>query len=328
MDIGLMLNQSWQVVWRHKFLWLFGFFAGLNGVLFDLLRLFFGAQISSQVSAWWDWAQQPQPVGTLPFDFNLTQADFGRYFMGLVVFLFIVFVVFWIIATIAEAGIIQAVINLERDEPVGVGVSARAGFHWLGRFLAIDAAVFFPWFLIALTAMLIMIVMILAIGYIGINNSGDLSGMFVVLGIGALCLIPLMLLLLPVAWLSFIYRTLAFRDAAVLDHSIRQAVKLTWGVVRKNLGSVALVTLLMMAVQTIGNWAIDLISIPVFAGLAYFGADSVMGTIGGVILTFVTAIVSGVIYAYIATAWTISYRNWVLNSQQSTENSQRLTLDS
>lgn len=320
MDIGLMLKQSWEVVWRHKFLWLFGFFAGLNGLLFELIRLFFGAQLSSQFSSLLDWLQQPQPA-PLPYDFDFTQAELGQYFFWFVVLLFVQFIGFWVIATIAEASIIHTVTHLDHDEPVGLGTSLRAGLRLLGRFLAIDAAVFFPWFLIALTMMLIMIVVVLAIGYLGVNNA-ELNQVLTVLIVAGLCFVPLLLLLIPVAWFSFIYRTLAFRDAVILNHSIRQSIKHTWVIVRANFGTAVLVTLLMMAIQSIGNWIVSLLSLPVFAGLAYLGGDTVLGQMMGVVLTLITAVISGIIYAYIATAWTITYKYWVENGQQLTGNSQ------
>ena len=326
MDIGLMLRQSGEVVWRHKFLWIFGFFAGLNGLLFELVRLFFGAQLAAQFSSLLAWAQQPQPA-PLPSNLDFTQTELGQYFFGFVILLFVQFIGFWMIATIAEASIVHTVSNLEENEATRFGKALRAGLRLLGRFLAIDAAVFFPWFLLALTVMLLMIVVILAIGYLGLNNA-DLEQIFTVLIIATLCFIPLLLLLLPLAWVSFVYRTLAFRDAVVLNHSIRQSIKHTWAVVRANLGTAVLVTLLMMAVKSIGNWIVSLLSLPVYAGLAYLGGESILGHVMGVGVALITAVISGVVYAYVATAWTITYKTWVDNSQQSTGNSQHLTAES
>ncbi len=311
-----MLKQSGQVVWQHKFLWVLGFFAGLNGLLFDLLRLFWGAQFTAQLRALWAWAQQPQPtVATLPFDLNVTEADLAQFSLGFGGMLFVVFIGFWLVATIAEAGIIQAVIDLEREQSVGLGAAVKAGLRWLGRFVAIDAAVFLPWFLLALTIFLIMIVLILAMGYLGFNGA-DLSAVFLLLGVGSLCLIPLILLLLPVAWLSFIYRILAFRDAAWGDHGARRAVKQPWRVVKRHWGTAVLMTLLMVAVQSMGNWIVGLISLPIYGALAYLGAESSVAMLGGVGLVLSRAMFAGIIYAYIAVAWTIAYKYWLTHENE------------
>ena len=253
MDIGLMLKQSWQVVWQHKFLWVLGFFAGLTAVCFDFLRLFFGTRALGQFQELLRWAQAPQPA-PFPIDFNFTDAELARIFIGFVIVFLVVFLGFWVVATVAEAGIIQTAVNLERGEAVGLGTAVRSGFHWLGRFVAIDALVFFPWFLLALCTILLMIVLLLLVGYLGLNQA-ELSSLFAVVGIGLLCVIPLFLLLIPVAWLSFIYRTIAFRDAVLLDHAVRVSVRHTWQVVRRHLSTAVLVTLLMVAGQS--NECID-----------------------------------------------------------------------
>ncbi len=314
MDIGLMLKQAWAVTWQHKFLWVLGFFAGLTGISAGLARLFFGARVSTQFRELLVWAEQPQPA-PFPFSFDYTQADLVRFSIGAVVVALLVFLVFWVVATIAEAGIIQAVVSSEREEPIGLGSSVRAGFRWLGRFVAIDAAVFFPWFILALIIMLIMMVMILLLGYLGLNNA-EFSSVVTVLGIGSLCLIPLFILLLPVAWVSFVYRTIAFRDAMWLDHGVREAIRHTWQVVRGNLGTAVLVALLMMAVQSITGWVIDLLSLPIFGAVAYLGDDSLPGKILGVGLVMVTAVFSGVVYTYVAVAWTLTYKQLTENREQ------------
>lgn len=319
MDIGLMLKQAWQVTWRHKFLWVLGFFAGLTGISVGIARLFFGARVTAVFRELLLWAQQPQPA-PLPFTFDYAEADLARFLIWAIVAAMVVFLGFWVVATIAEAGIIQAVVGAERGETVGLGASVRAGFHWLGRFVAIDAAVFFPWFLLALIIMLLMMVMILLLGYLGLN-SAELSTVFWVLGIGALCLIPLFILLIPVAWLSFVYRTIAFRDAMWLDHGVRDSVRHTWQVVCGHLGTAVLIALLMMAVQSMSGWVIDLLSLPIFGAVAFLGEDSLLGDVLGVGLVLVTAVFSGIVYTYVAVAWTISYKQLTANSQKSTINS-------
>lgn len=318
MDIGWMLKQAWRVTWRHKFLWVLGFFAGLTSISIGIARLFFGARLTPMFRELLGWAQQPQPA-PFPFAFDYTGADLARFSIGAVVVFLVVFLGFWIVATIAEAGIIQAVVSAERGEAVGLGASVRAGFHWLGRFVAIDAAVFFPWFVLALVIMLVLMVMILLIGYLGLNNA-ELSSVVAVLGIGFLCLIPLFILMLPVIWLSFVYRTIAFRDAVWLDNGVRESVRHTWQVVRGNLGTAVLIALLMMAVQSMTGWAIDLLSLPIFGALAFLGEDSLLGDVLGVGLVLGTAVFSGIIYTYVSVAWTITYKQLTENREQLTGN--------
>ena len=318
MDIGLMLKQAWQVTWQHKFLWVPGFFAGLTGLSVAIARLFLGTRVTAIARELLAWAEQPQPA-PFPFTFDYSGADLLRFSIEAVVVFLVIFLLFWVIATIAEASIIQVVVSAERGEAIGLGASLRAGFHWLGRFVAIDAAVFFPWFVLALIIMLVLLVMILLIGYMAFSNV-ELSTMFAVLGIGSLCLIPLFILLLPVAWVSFIYRTIAFRDAVWLDHGVKESVRHTWQVVRGNLGTAVLIALLMVAVQSMAGWVLDLLSLPIFGALAFLGEDSLLRNALGVGVVLVTAVFSGVVYTYVAVAWTISYKQLTENREQLTGN--------
>ncbi len=308
MDIGFLLKRSGQIVWRHKFLWALGFLVSLNGVLLNVGRLIFGAKASALGQELLVWLQQPD-ISTMPLDIDATPQLIGQVTFWSIVLVFVVFIGFWLAATWAEAAVILAVKAVETGEPVGLVSSLRRGYRWLGRFIAIDAVAFFPWFVLALVIMLLLILLTLVIGWQAVNQA-EWSSLALTMGLGMLCLIPLTLLLAPVGWLTLIYRTLAFRDAALLEHDVRGAVRHTWQVIRRQFGLAAATLVVLWAVKTAVSWAVELLFWPVWGLTAVFNLpDPLTWLLNGLIFLLVT-LLEAVLAAYIAVAWTLAYAAW------------------
>ncbi len=308
MDIGFILKRSGQIVWRHKFLWALGFLVSLNGVLLNAGRLLFGAKASALGRELLIWLQQPD-IAAMPLDVDITPQLIGQVTFWSIVLVFVVFIGFWLAATWAEAAVIQAVKAVEADEPVGLTSSLRQGYHWLGRFIAIDAIAFFPWFVLALVIMLLMILLTLVIGWQAVNLA-EWSSLALIMGLGLLCVIPLTLLLVPVGWLTLIYRTLAFRDAALLEHDVRGSIRHTWQVIKRQFGLAAATLVVLWAVKTAVSWATELLFWPVLGLTAVFNLpDPLTWLLNGFIFLLIT-LIEAIFAAYIAVAWTLAYAAW------------------
>ena len=308
MEIGFLLKRSGQIVWQRKFLWVLGFLISLNGVLFNAGRLLFGAELPALGRELLAWRQQPDIAARL-LETTLTPKLMGQITFWSIVLLFVVFIGFWLAATWAEAAVILAVKAVEADEPVSLVSALRQGYRWLGRFIAIDAIAFFPWFILALVILLLMILLMLLIGWQAVNQA-EWRNLVLTMALGALCLIPLTLLLAPVGWLTLIYRSLAFRDAALLEHGARSAVRHTWQVIKRQFGLAAATLAVLWAVKTAVSWATELLFWPVLGLAALFNLpDPLAWLLNGLVFLLVT-LIEAIFAAYIAVAWTLAYAAW------------------
>ncbi len=114
-------------------------------------------------------------------------------------------------------------------------------------------------------------------------------------------------------WLSTKGDRIKLVTYGLIPFSIITGVICALIVQQPDLGTAVLIALLMMAVQSMAGWVVDLLSLPIFGALAYLGEDSLLGDVLGVGLVLVTAIFSGVVYTYVAVAWTISYKQLTEN---------------
>ena len=316
MDFSHLLSRSWHILWRHKFLWALGFLPGVTHVTGALLRLWL-----------MDYAQQdllPIFAGASPEellfaeDLPFVQDLLAEFFRGeaLVVgaiWLFLALVVFWLIYTLAEASLIAAALHLEQEQPITLRQSLSIGWKFVGKFIAIDALVFFPWFVLALAAMLLALIVLL--GSLGLSLQG--AAMESVMGAmtaGFAFVSLLGCLLLPLGFLTMQFRTLAFRDTAVFGGTIRGSVKHTWAVVKNNLASVIILIAIMWGVDYIFGLATSLITLPLGAitAVSYFtGSGTATGSnlirFFSLAVTLLLALPKAMLYSFIGVVWTLAY---------------------
>jgi hypothetical protein len=139
----------------------------------------------------------------------------------------------------------------------------------------------------------------------------------VTLGIFLVCLIPLMCLLIPVMWVVYVVVEQANVALVVENLGITKAISRGWQVVRDNLGSMFVMSLiLILVVGFIGGAVIGLplliVSAPIFIGYANGTAQAIWNgwIISGLFfllyLPFLL-LLSGVIRSYTASAWTLTF---------------------
>jgi hypothetical protein len=319
MNFGYLFGRSGRITWQHKYLWLFGFLFGINGTVATIARFVLGVGIPDRwlrLETWRDWLNGTAALPTL----ELTPGLLGRFTLWSTVWLLVIVLGFWLVVTVAEGSIIGAVHRLESGQTTSTGGALRLGLSYLKRFIAIDAIVFFPWFVIALIMMIGVIILTFTIGYQSLTNATTQS-MLTVAAIGLLCLLSLACLLVPVLMLSVLYRLLAFRDAALLNAGVRQAVRHTWVIIRRHLSSIILVTIFVWGLQLVSGRILSLFSIPLLSLTAVIRATEVMtargvGIVAAIAFLFtLMTLLKSILYTYTATLWTLAYHELVTNYQ-------------
>ncbi|MCC6603925.1 MAG: hypothetical protein IT327_11980 [Anaerolineae bacterium] len=222
------------------------------------------------------------------------------------------FVLVWLVALWAEAGVVTAVTHAD-SQPISLRQSLRWGRQWLGRFLAIDLLVFFPWFVIALLMFLVILVLALVLASFA-SSEPSAGTVLATTGLGLTCLVGLAGLLLPVGLGSLWFRLLTFREAVLHGVAGRTAVRHTWQRIRHNLGDIFVLVVVLWGGQTILLSALNFVTAPLLTWLTSLTTSAtialaVASWLAVTAVTVLTWLLRGILTAIVAIAWTLAYAN-------------------
>ena len=309
MDFLSLFNESWQLVWQRKSLWVLGALLGISDLTATIGRVLLGPLIQdvyANSEAWFlDFVN-----GQLPNPDQFQQ--FAVQLIGWTLGLSAIFLVVWLIVTWADASLITAV-----STNTTFSTSLKTGARLIKRFVAIDALVFLPWFLLALLIMLLFGGVIIGSGLIAVQG-GENTAVTIFL-IGLACVVPLSCLLIPLSYASLIFRLLAFRDAALQNRKAREAIRCTWGNGRKHLGTILILLILIVGGVSLINLLLNWGAVPLSALLTIAqtaGILSVSG-LGAILITCVFLLIilllKAILHALSATIWTLAYQKLSTN---------------
>lgn len=290
MNFGEILSKAWQIIWKHKVLWIFGILAGCasgggsgNGVTYT-----FGSNDFNN-NAW-------RPFN-LYFD-SFAQALPWLFLIFLITLIVVVLVIF--LGTIGRIGLIRG------TQVVDQGVqrltfkevfSSSTPYFW--RVFALNLLI---GFLIVLFIFMLLLIMVL--------------GTVFTLGIGLLCFIPLLCLLVPLSWLVTIWVEQANIAIVVEDLGIIEGLNKGWDIFKKNLGTLLLMGLILLVINLVIGFLLAIpfffVLAPVLMGLS-FGANSDIWLgvwVSGICLVLfipVFLVLYGILTAYTKSVWTLTY---------------------
>lgn len=193
MDFGKLFTRAWQIIWNNKILWLFGFLAsctagtGRGGANFNFSNSFSSSDFSGNLG---------NGSGEIPPFLR----DFGRFMdrgfqgdqatliavaVGVFLFFLLLGILSFIIGNYGRVALIKGVQTAEKDEAkLEFSQLHQMGMAQLGQALLLNF----------LTGLVIALVFIAFFALAAL-------GTVLTLGIGLICLIPLICVLVPVAWL-------------------------------------------------------------------------------------------------------------------------------
>ena len=220
MDFGEVLTKAWQIIWKHKVLWIFGIFAGCSRG---------GGGGGSGGSGWQQSWNQGQPFGSGP------TSDMERFFrqaaqwigdnLWIVVVIVLVVLVLMVLGlflgTMGKIGLIRGTVKADSGaEKLPFRELFRESLPYFWR-------VFLLSFLIGLAFLVIFVPLVL----FGIVTAG----------VGFLCMIPLLCVMVPLAWALSIVIQQANVAIVTENLSIMDGVRRGWQVARNNIGPVLLI---------------------------------------------------------------------------------------
>jgi hypothetical protein len=299
MDLGRVLTHSWEIIWKHKVLWVFGILAALGGQ-------------ASGLGSRFNYSFEAPDTGNLPGQFDRFFADWEQgwqqfindvgvpLLIGFACLAVILAIIFWVVGVYGKIGVIQGVLSAEARRPVSFGAIAKANRLILGPAVGLNLIlVLMP---IAVIILFVIFAIVLAI---------------ITLGIGLLCLLPLVCLIIPIAIAYNVYVEMANIILVSEGKGIRATLTSAWLFFRSQLGPLALMALVLI----VGGLIVGVILAAPFLGIlapafiALIGNDpqAVGPAITTTIVLIVIAIpiylvVGGIITSYVQSAWTLTYK--------------------
>jgi hypothetical protein len=292
MDYGYVLRRAGEIIWKFKVLWIFGILASC-GQAGGAGGSNSGYRFSSQDRVAGSYIQQL---------FSRINPGFIWLLVIIAIIIAIVFVVLAILlSTVGRVGLIQGTLKAERGaNKLTFSELWREGLTYFWRVFGLN-----------LLIGLIILFAVLILAFLGIVLSIGTLGIFLV------CLIPLLCLLIPVAWLVSIIIEQANVALVVENLDIIEAIKKGWHVFINNIGSMLVMGLvLILGVTIIGGFIIGLPLLAIAAPAALGITTGVLENIrNGIILSTVLFLVylpflllfSGILRSYTTSAWTLTY---------------------
>jgi len=292
MDIGNVLSRAWQIIWKHKVLWIFGILVGCSSGGG-------GGSSNFRTSYRQQAPEQFQPL--MRFFENLSEAQIALIVGAIFLTVLVLAILAIFLSTIGRIGLIRGTQQVEGGAlSLAFGELFRGSMPYFWRVFGLNL-------LVGLVSLAVLLPLTLL----------AVLGTVVTFGLGALCFIPLICLLIPLLWFVSVLVEQASIAIVLENLGILDGLRRGWEVVRNNLGTILLMALiLILGIGGIGGFIIALpvaiIVIPAIIG-AMAGTERALG--GGLLIAGLCLvaylpfwlILSGILRAYIESAWTLTY---------------------
>lgn len=286
-NFGEILARAWQIAWRHKVLWIAGIIVSLVGLISAAISLAFNQPFSFMEGT-------PEDMGRSLAPILLSN--------GLTLIFSILSIPISVLAMMVPSlGTIQA----EKGNPRLDFIELfRASLPYFWRVLGIFLVIWVGMFVVVGVFMGCMVLLSI-----------------VTLGLGTLCMFPMMLVLIPLA--IAVYAGLELGMSAVLVDNLdfSTAIRRAWELTRKNIGAVAILSVIIYLISMIIGMVIAVpMMVPMFGFIFNMGAEPDMQaferlfrnmTIWMLAFSPLYAILQGFVMTFMQSAWTLTYMRLV-----------------
>lgn len=295
MEYGEVLRKTWDISWRNKGLWILGILAGCSAS---------GRGNFSQSSS--GFRGYDYGPGDVPY--YKGEPLFGDFqeeiiiplILGFICLFLIVALIVFVLGVIGQGGLIAAFKRADEGTDVSLSEAFSGGLQNFWKLAGIRIVFFIAGFVIV----------------IGLILGALLFGV-ATLGIGFICLIPLVCLLIPIGLAVDSYIILTMVAAVEEELGVFEAFGRSWNTFKENLGPVVVMILILIVGFGILGFLIALpfiaIAVPAIMGVI-IGTDAAV--ISGVAVTLLCVLVAvpvliiiyGLLTTYTTGAWTLTYR--------------------
>jgi hypothetical protein len=300
-NFGEVLTRAWQIIWKHKVLWIFG-------ILASCARGGGGGSSGGGGNSGYQTGSGDNPFSGDKIERVMNQV--GTFLennwwiiIAVIVGIFLLSFVFYFLGMMGRVALIRGVAQADKGaESLSFGELWAESMPFFWRVFGLN-------FLIGLAFLVLFIPLVL----FGIVTAG----------IGFLCLIPLLCIMVPLSWVVMAIIEQAQNAIVLEDLNMLDGFKRGWEIVKAN----AVPIIIMMLILGIGSGIIGVIIalpiiiavVPAVIGMAvsqqtltpFYIAAACCVAYFPVLLFF-----NGVLTAYIQASWTLTYLRLVKSKEE------------
>ena len=300
-NFGEVLSRAWQIIWKHKVLWIFGIFAGCS-------RGSGNFRGNSGGGGGGTGGQPNFPPEVLRI-FEIIQQNLTMFIVIGCIVLLVIWAVTVFLSTIGKVGLIRGTFEAEAGAErliFGQLFSESTPYFW---------RVFGLSLIIAIPILIVFAILIGAIAAIAISASNGNNAATV----GLAGLIPLLIgcfcLLVPVLFVVGMIIRQAENAIVLEDLPVLPAISRGWEVFKANLGPIVLMAIILAVIGVIVGIivALPILAIVVPAAITFAVGKAQNWTpmiFAGICLCLyvpVAWVLNGIITAYTESTWTLTY---------------------
>jgi hypothetical protein len=300
-NFGEVLTRAWEIVWKHRVLWIFGILAscgrgggggngggggGGNGGGSGA-----NPNLPPQIMQWFQWIED-----------NLT-----TFLILFCVAILLIWLITIAIGTIGKIGLIRGTAQVDGGaQSLIFGQLFSEGTPYFGRIFGLSVLLILPVFVIAMIVAVLVLMGVIA-------SQGDTTA----LGLAgtaplAICCICLLIPVIIVASMIFAQ---AERAVVLEDMGLMPALARGWDVFRTNLGPIILMAIILGVLSLVAGF---IFALPVFiivfpAAVAYAIGNAqnstplILGAVCFCLYLPILLLLNGILVAYTESAWTLTY---------------------
>ena len=308
MDLGYVLRRAWEVTWRHKVLWLFGFLVSLGIV---------GRRVGIASGGRWVW-----PVRELPPEVQraitdlLSSSTFTAVIAALVLLALAVGIGLALLGALGRAALVDQVQAAEEQGVAILGAGWQAGRRHLWMVFLIRLLLGLPVGVVASTGVLPVAGTGLMIAR-HTRPEAALPGVLVMPVVLFTCLVPAICVAALLSVPFGVLRRLAVRACVLEGCGVRQSIVRAWAMLREQVGPLALVWLILfgagigvtiVVVLPLALVALSVVAVSVLAVFTSPILSVALVLIVGVLTWLVGAACNSVVETFGSAVWTLAYR--------------------
>jgi len=300
-NFGEVLTRAWQIVWKHKVLWIFGILASCGQ----------GSSNFNSNSSGGDgggFGQSDLPPQALQWIQTIQENLTAFIAVGIAV-ICLIWIVTIFLSTIGRIGLIRGASQVDGGaESLIFGQLFSESMPYFWRIFGLSLLIGVPF-------LIIFVALIGGLAAFAISMDGGSE----VGGFGVLAMLPVFIgclcLLIPVGFVVGMIVRQAQNAIVLEDMSVLPSLTRGWEVFRKSLGPIILMAIMLAIIGVVVGFVV---AIPIFivvfpAALAFLASEAQNTTpliIAGVCLCLyipVSLLLNGIALAYIESAWTLTY---------------------
>ncbi len=310
MDFGKVLTRAWEIIWKYKILWVFGLFASCSG---QQSSYNFGGGGGGGGGPTFQFEGDEIPY--MPPEYYQFFMQIERFFQenletiiaaGIALFFLVIFLViaFFLVGNLGKVGLIKGTLL------------AEAGAESLTFSEIFEESKPFFWRIVALNLVIALASIVLVV-IIGFAIAG---GAILTLGIGLICFLPLLCLLIPLFWYLGIVIRQANIALVVENLDIFAALERGWNITKDNLGNMIVMGVILVIGGAVAGFVfgIPLIFsfVPMITGFItgdfFTDMEALLRGISAVVVLQLVYLpiylgLRSVLISYVESAWVLTY---------------------